>query len=102
MGKAEQWLYLLAPIWYPTIGFLVCLMTLFLAAEMRDIGGDAALTFRFGARGLFQITTLAGVVVALVALFCREMRKMLFVLFGVLAVGAAILGWIFAQSVIHF
>ena len=102
MSKATRKLYLLAPAWYPIIGFLACLITLLLAAEMRDIRGNAALTFHFGARGLFQLTIVAGVIVALVEWFFKEMRKTLLVLFGVFAVGAAILGWIFAQSIVYF
>jgi hypothetical protein len=103
MCRTAKKLFLLAPIWYPTIGFLVCLITLSLATEMREIGGNAALTFRFGARGLFQLTIIAGAAVAFVGWFFQKRRKTLLalVLFGVFAVGAALLGWIFAQSIIH-
>jgi hypothetical protein len=80
MCRTAKKLYLLAPIWYPTIGFLVCLITLSLATEMREIGGNAALTFRFGARGLFQLTIIAGAAVAFVGWFFQKRRKTLLAL----------------------
>ena len=84
------------------IGFLVCMITLFLAAGMRDISGNAVLTLQFGARGLFQVTIVTGVMVALAEWFFQKMKKTLLVLFIIFAVCAACLGWIFAQSIIHF
>jgi len=91
-----------APVSLPLIGSLICILTLSTATGFTDILENIGRTGRFGMRGLFQITIISGVVIAILDWATPLKNKLLSTVFYLCSAGSIALGWIFAQSIIHF
>ena len=91
-----------APVSLPLIGSLICVLTLSIATGFSDISGNIGLTASFGIRGLFQITIILGIVIAILDWATPLNKKILSIVFYVFSAGSIALGWIFAQSILYY